>query len=110
MREVVINGKSVKIETGIKIREPATCMKPKSDLRLLLEKMAPGESVFLPINDNLNRVSSTLSNTGRAMRCAFGYRKEGNGVRIFCSEPSAAPKKARRTRARRNRKQVALSW
>lgn len=87
MREVNINGKTIKLETGMAPKEPAFRGRPKSDLRLLLEEMRPGESAFLPIT--AERVqAANLTTLSRSIGRNFCYRSESNGVRIYCAEPA----------------------
>lgn len=93
MRQVTINGKTVILETGKAIPPRVAPGKPKGSLRLLLEMMQPGESAFLPITNEKNRISSTLSDTGKATGRHFGYRREGDGVRVFCTARKPSPAK-----------------
>ena len=89
MREVKINGKTIKLESGLVPAEPAFRGRPKSDLRLLLEEMRPGESAFLQIP--AERVqAANLTTLSRNIGRSFRYRSESNGVRIYCAEPAEA--------------------
>ena len=89
MREVNINGKTIKLETGIAPKEEGFRGRKKSDLRLLLEEMRPGESAFLQIP--AERVqAANLTNMSRNVGRSFRYRSENNGVRIYCVEPAEA--------------------
>lgn len=81
MREVTINGKTVKLETGLPL-PPHKFGREKGDLRLLLEAMKNGESVFLPIPDG-KKITQTLNQTGKAVGARFSYRTEGDGIRVY---------------------------
>ena len=88
-RMIEINGKTVTLETG---KEAGACIgfgRPKSDLRLLLEAMRPGESVFLPVTAKAV-AAFNIYNVAKAVGLRYMCRTEGDGVRIYCAEPKPA--------------------
>ena len=97
-RVIKINGKTVTLETGKTAPARKRFGRPKSDLRLLLEAMRPGESVFLQItSDAVQRFN--IYNVSKAVGVGYTFRAEGDGVRIYCTEPKPAkPSGAARSR------------
>jgi hypothetical protein len=92
MRTIEINGKIVTLEQRtIPARPiPAGRRKPKSDFRLLLEAMKPGESAFLSLSrEEMKTKTPTLSNAGKATGHSYAYRTEGDGFRIYCTDKQA---------------------
>lgn len=90
-RTIEINGKTVTIERG-KAPPPASLGRgrEKGDLRLLLEAMQDGESVFLPIDHK--GTSGRLTAAGKALGCRFMARKEADGLRIYRIAGKPAPR------------------
>jgi hypothetical protein len=83
-RIVNINGSEIRIETGLS-PAPIAFGSPKGELRTLLEQMRIGESVWLPLTaKEAKGISSTLTSAGRYMGCAFSFRTEPGGARIYC--------------------------
>lgn len=95
-REIEINGKAVKLETG-KTPPPVTRGREKGPLRLLCEQMQDGESALLPLTPKQVQ-EANIYNFAKALNCKFTYRTEGEGVRIYRlpldGETNVAPIKA----------------
>jgi hypothetical protein len=82
MREVTINGKTVTIESGLMPTPITGPGRHKTDLRLLVEALNDGESVFLPITKK-EVESINLWAVGKALGSRFSYRCIDGGVRIY---------------------------
>lgn len=119
-REITINGKTAKIETGIPVPElEGYARREKSDLRLLIEALKVNESVFVPMEKTgtaAGRLSSLVVNVAKVTGDRrFVRRWQETGYRVWCiagqpavrgprvngtASPSPTPRAAPETSAR----------